>query len=89
MRDDPIPGFAKVLAEVGLGHAARFASAIEMFEVLPDESSLDFVAAKLANTNLRAFGPVKLVPRKYFGTRHTSQLVFRFELAPHQMERGP
>lgn len=44
MSSDGTAGAAKLLADVVLGHAARFPSAIEMFEVLADEPGLGFVA---------------------------------------------
>ena len=40
MRGDRVVGLAELLADVVLGHAARFPSAIEMFEPLSGELGL-------------------------------------------------
>ena len=44
MRDDRTASSAKLLTNVGLGHAACFPSAIQMLEAIPDKSSLGLIA---------------------------------------------
>ena len=43
MRGDRVVGLAELLADVVLGHAARFPSAIQMFEPFPDESRFGLI----------------------------------------------
>ena len=44
MHGDGMVGPAKLPANVGLGHSARFPSAIQMFEPFPDESGFCLIA---------------------------------------------